>query len=112
VISVHRSRDRYRRVAREQTALRMRIRDLAAARVRDGYRRLQVLLPREGWQVHHTRVYRRYQLEGLSLRMKSRRKRPSHLRVITPRAHAPDAHWRLDCIIDSLADGRRFRAFT
>jgi putative transposase len=90
----------------------MRIRDLAAARVRDGDRRLQVLPQREGWQGHHNRVYRLYQVAGLSLRLKSRRKCPSHLRVMMPRAHAPDEHWRLDFITDSLADGRRFRAFT
>jgi putative transposase len=80
--------------------------------VRYGYRRLQVLLQREGWRINHKRVYRLYQLEGLSLRLKNRRKRPSHLRVIMPKAHAPDEHWSLDFITDSLADGRRFRAFT
>jgi putative transposase len=112
VIPGQRSSDRYRSIARDQTALRKRIRDLAAVRVRYGYRRLHVWLQREGWQVHHKRVYRLYQLEGLSLRLKSRRKRPSHLRVIMPRAHAPDEHWGLDFITDSLADGRRFRAFT
>jgi putative transposase len=83
-----------------------------AARVRYGYRRLHVLLRRKGWQVNHQRGYRLYQMEGLSLRLKSRRKRPSHLRVIMPRAHAPDEHWSLGFITDSLADGRRFRALT
>jgi putative transposase len=70
------------------------------------------VLQREGWQVNHKQVYRLYQLEELSLRLKSRRKRPSRLRMIMPRAHAPDEHWSLDFIADSLADGRRFRAFT
>jgi putative transposase len=112
VIPVHRSTQRYRSIARDQTALRMRLRDLAGARVRDGYRRLQVLLQREGWQVNHKRIYRLYRLEGLSLRLKSRRKRPSHLRVASPVAQAPDEHWSLDFITDSLADGRRFRALT
>jgi putative transposase len=112
VIPVHRSTHRYRRVAQEQTPLRMRLREWAAARVRYGYRRLHVLLRREGWQVNHKRVYRLYRLEGLSLRLKPRRKRPSHLRVMTPAAQAPNEHWSLDCIADSLADGRRFRAFT
>jgi putative transposase len=112
VIPVHRSTQRYRSIARDQTALRMRLRDLAGARVRYGYRRLQVLLQREGWQANHKRIYRLYRLEGLSLRLKSRRKRPSHLRVARPMAHAPGEHWSLDFITDSLADGRRFRAFT
>jgi putative transposase len=74
---------------------------VAAARVRYGYRRLHVLLRREGWQVHHTRVYRLYRLEGLSLRRRRRRKRPSHLRVVTPIAQAPNAHWSLDFMADS-----------
>jgi putative transposase len=112
VIPVHRSSDRYRSTAREQTALRMRLGELAAARVRYGYRRLQVLLQREGWEVNHKRGYRLYHLEGLSLRFKSRRKRPSYQRVARPRAQAPDEPWRLDFIRDRLADGRRFRAFT
>jgi putative transposase len=90
----------------------MRLRDLAATRVRYGYRRLHILIQREGWRVNHKRVYRWYRLEGLSLRLKSWRKRPSHLRVVTPVAQAPNEHWSLDFISDSLADGRRFRALT
>lgn len=112
VIPMHRSAYRYRSVARDQTALRLRLRDLAAARVRYGYRRLHLLLQREGWRVNHKRVYRLYQLEGLSLRLQHRKKRPSHLRVVIPLAQAPNEHWSLDFISDSLADGRRFRAFT
>jgi putative transposase len=112
VIPVHRSTQRYLSIARDQTALRLRLRGLAAARVRYGYRRLHILLQREGWRVNHKRVYRLYRLEGLSLRLKQRRKRPSHLRVVTPTAQAPNEHWSLDFISDSLADGRRFRALT
>jgi putative transposase len=109
---MHRSTHRYRGVVHDQTPLRMRLRDLAAARVRDGYRRLHILLQREGWRVNHKRVYRWYRLEGLSLHLKSRRKRPSHLRVVMPVAQAPAEHWSLDRSSDSLADGRRFRALT
>jgi putative transposase len=53
-------------------ALRVRLRDLAAARVRYGYRRLYVLLRREGWAVNHKRVYRLYRQEGLALRKRVR----------------------------------------
>jgi len=112
VMPGHRSSDRDRSTAREPTALRRRLRDLAAARVRDGYRRLQVWLQREGWEVTHKRVFRLYRLEGLSRRFKSRRKRPSSQRVARPMAQAPDEHWSLDVISDSLADGRWCRAFT
>ena len=112
VIPVHRSIHRYRGVARDQTAHRMRLRDLAAVRVRYRYRRLHILLQREGWQVNHKRVYRLYRMEGLSLHLKRRKKRPGHLRVVTPNARAPDEHWSLDFISDGLVDGRRSRALT
>ena len=77
VIPLARSSHRYRSQAKDQSALRIRLRDLALSRVRYGYRRLQVLLQREGWRVNHKRVYRLYRLEGLSLRLKSRKKRVS-----------------------------------
>jgi putative transposase len=110
VIPVHRSTHRDCSAAQDQMALRRRLRDPAAARVRCGSRRLHVLLRREGWPGNHQRVYRLYRLGGLSRRLKYRGKRPSHLRVVPPSARAPDEHWSLDFITDSLADGRRFRA--
>jgi putative transposase len=58
VIGIRRSSLRYRSRASDQTAIRMRLRDLAATRVRYGYRRLHVLLQREGWRLNHKRVYR------------------------------------------------------
>jgi len=57
-----------------QEALRMRMRELAAARVRFGYRRLTVLLRREGWSVNAKRIYRLYTEEGLTVRTKRRTK--------------------------------------
>lgn len=65
VFMCHRSAYRYRSVADEQAALRMRLRDLAQVRVSYGYRRLHVLLQREGWVVNHKRVYRLYKQEAL-----------------------------------------------
>ena len=65
---MHRSSYRYQSVADEQAVLRIRLKDLAQARVSYGYRRLHVLLQREGWQVNHKRVYRLYLREGLMLR--------------------------------------------
>ena len=90
----------------------MRIRDLAASRVRYGYRRLHVLLLREGWKINRKTVYRLYQLEGLSLRNKKIKKRISLPRVASPPAKAPNERWSMDFMTDRLADGRRFRVLT
>ena len=75
VSEINRSSCRYMGGRDEQAGLRMRLRELAGTRVSYGYRRLHVLLEREGWQVNHKRVYRLYQQEGLSLRTKRPRMR-------------------------------------
>jgi len=62
---------RYESVTDHQIALRMRLRELAMSRVGYGYRRLHILLWREGWNVNHKRVYRLYREEGLGMRSKS-----------------------------------------
>ena len=111
-LGVARSSCRYQSVAADQTPLRIRLRELAAARVRYGYRRLHILLQREGWQVNAKRIFRLYRVEGLSLRLKVRKKRASAARVIRPGAERPNERWSLDFVSDSLADGRRFRALT
>lgn len=90
----------------------MRLKDLAAARVRYGYRRLHVLLMREGWVINHKRVYRLYKQEGLSLRLKTKKKRASAARVPPPAALAPMECWSMDFVADRLADGRQIRMLT
>lgn len=112
VIGCHRRTYRYRSRATDQTALRMRLRELAGVRVRYGYRRLHTLLRREGWPINHKRVYRLYRLEGLSVRYKIRKKRVSALRPLLPPAQAPNEQWSMDFMSDSLASGRRFRVLT
>lgn len=109
LVGLNRATYYYQSQAKDQTALRIRLRDLAAARVRYGYRRLHVLLRREGWQVNRKRVYRLYRLEGLSLRHKKAKKRISLPRVQSPPAAAPNERWSMDFLSDRLADGRRFR---
>ena len=65
----------YRSHAKDQTALRMRIRELAHSRPRFGYERIHILLRREGWRVKRNRVHRLYRLEGLQVRMRVRRRK-------------------------------------
>jgi putative transposase len=104
----------YRRShAREQTGLRLRIRELAHARPRFGYWRIWVLLRREGWMVNHKRVRRLYRLEGLPLRMRVRRRKHIALhRGPAPTPTGPTERWSMDFVYDALADGRQFRVLT
>ena len=81
-------------------------------RVRYGYRRIHVLLRREGWVVNRKRVYRLYRLEGLEVRTKIRKKRASALRPHLPVAQRPNEQWSMDFMSDALANGRRFRIVT
>ena len=112
VIGCDRKTSRYKSRAKDQTALRMRLRELASVRMRYGYRRLHILLRREGWRVNHKRVYRLYRLEGLCVRPKVRKKRASALRPLLPAAQAPNEQWSMDFMSDSLANGQRFRLLT
>jgi len=65
-----------------------------------GSPRLQILLRREGIIVNHKRVERVYREEGLSLRLKHRRKRARHLRVVSPGPTGPNQHWAMDFVSD------------
>ncbi len=90
----------------------MRIRDIASTRVRYGYKRIHVLLCREGWKVNHKRVYRIYRQEGLNLRHKGRRKQISRARIPIVDVTGVNQCWAMDFVSDALFNGRRFKALT
>jgi len=91
----------------------MRIREIAAVRIRYGYKRIHILLQREGWEINHKRVYRLYCEEGLNLRRKRPRKRTSeYLRITRERARNINDCWSMDFASDSTFQGRRFRVLT
>ncbi len=102
---------RYRSVKDPQTALRQRMREIAQTRVRYGYRRVHVLLKREGWRVNRNRVYRLYAEEQLQLRSKLPKRRTM---VVSRRERCvpirPCVVCRLDFVANQLADGTRLRA--
>lgn len=76
--------------AKDQSALRSRIREIAVSRPRFGYLRIWVMLRREGWKINHKRVHRLYKLEGLQLRMRVRRRKHMCLhRGVVPKAKGP-----------------------
>ena len=103
---------RYQSIRDRQDALRQRLRELAAVRVRFGYRRLTVLLKREGWRVNAKRIYRLYGDEGLTVRTKPRKKLASRARVPLPAPTRPNERWSMDFVSARTADGRWFRTLT
>lgn len=112
-LDLARSTIRHKSVADPQTALRMRLRDLAMARVGYGYRRLHILIEREGWHVNHKRVYRLYREEGLVMRKRPPRRRKACLkRDLRPLAAEKNECWSMDFMSDELFDGRRIRLLT
>jgi putative transposase len=97
----------------EQAALRMRIRDIAQARVSYGSRRIHILLRREGWKVNHKRVYRLYRLEGLTMRPKRPRRHVSACRrMVKATVSHPNESWSMDFMSDELYNGQRIKLLT
>jgi putative transposase len=114
VLCVPRATYRYRSCLDPRTELRMRIREIAQARVRYGYRKIRVLLNREGWDVGKYLVYRLYTEEGLCLkRMKpAGKRRAARQREERFKPTGPDHAWSMDFVADQLQDGTRFRSLT
>lgn len=106
-----RTSQRYQRRRPDRRALRERLQTLAVLRPRWGYRRLYILLRREGQQVNRKLVQRLYREEGLTVRRR-KRKRVAVPRTPRPIPSAPNVRWSMDFVSDALGDGRKFRALT
>lgn len=109
VISADRSSIRYRARRPDDAQLRSRLRQLAQQRRRFGYRRLHVLLKREGCEVNRKCIQRLYVEEKLQVRRRGGRKRALGTRVPMAVPDRPNARWSLDFAHDQMTDGRRFR---
>lgn len=109
LVRLHRSTARYKHRRAEPTALVTRMRELAALRPRFGYRRLHVLLAREGHVVNRKCVQRLYRREGLAVRKRPRRKLRANRPLPLIALHRPNQRWAMDFVHDYLADGRRLR---
>ena len=94
----------------QQEKLRARLRALAGERRRFGYRRLTVLLRREGWTVNHKRVYRLYGQERLQVRRRKRQRMGAVERRPITTPIQPNQRWSMDFVSDALSDGRKFRS--
>ena len=103
---------RYETVRPDDAALRERMRAIAHERRRFGYRRLHVLLRREGHLVNHKKLFRLYREEKLTVRRRGGRKRAIGTRAPMLIPLKPNERWSLDFVSDQLTDGRRFRILT
>ena len=108
-IGAERTSIRYRSRRPDDGTVRSRLRELAAARRRFGWRRLQVLLSREGVHLNHKKLRRLYVEERLQVRRRIGRKRAALTRVPLTAALGPNQRWSMDFVHDALVDGRRFR---
>lgn len=100
-------------VAKDSKVLTSRIREITQTRVHYGYRRVHVLLRREGFKDNHERVYRLYRQMGLSLRHKRpRRNKAAQLRQPKMQASQINQIWGMDFVADNLFDGRKLRMLT
>ncbi|EIE52842.1 integrase catalytic subunit [Citreicella sp. 357] len=92
-----------------EAGLRERLKELSGERRRFGYRRLHLLLGREGWHVKWKKLYRIYREEGLTVRKRGGRKPAIGTRAPMAIPQGPNQRWSLAFVSDSLSDGRRFR---
>lgn len=92
--------------------LRERIGEIAAAKRRYGYRRVHVLLRREGWTINHKRTHRLYREAGLQVRKRARKRIVQGERTPLQPARRPNESWSMDFVADALANGRRIRCLT
>ena len=100
---------RYRSGRGADDDVRARLRVLASERRRFGYRRLHILLAREGVRLNHKRLFRIYREERLGVRKRGGRKRALGTRAPMALPNGPNQRWSLDFVSDALANARRFR---
>jgi transposase InsO family protein len=109
IISADRKTIRYQSCRPPEAELRMKLRDLANQRRRFGYRRLFIMLRRQGEPSGVNRIYRLYREEGLSVRKRKTRRRAVGTRAPILVEAKANARWSLDFVHDQFACGRRFR---
>lgn len=110
VIGVDRGSVRYRSRRPDDGAIRARLRELAAVRRRFGYRRLHILIAREGMIMNPKKLRRLYREERLQVRRRIGRKRALGLRAPLALPQGPNQRWSMDFVSD-MTDSRRFRIF-
>jgi len=112
LVGLSRSLFRYESRRADAVELTGRIAAIAMQKRRYGYRRIHVLLRREGWQVNHKRVWRLYSQAGLSVRKRKRKRLAAVERMPRPLPTGPNQSWSMDFVCDGLAHGQRFRCLS
>jgi putative transposase len=112
LIGLHPKTYRYASQRSDDGALRTRLRELASQRRRFGYRRLGLLLARQGIEINHKKLYRLYREERLTVRKRGGRKRALGTRAPMRIPQEQNLCWSIDFVADTLAAGRRFRILT
>lgn len=103
---------RYTSTRPDDGPLRTQLKELASQRRRFGYRRLGLLLARQGGRINHKKLYRLYREERLSVRKRGGRKRALGTRAPMTIPQDQNLRWSLDFVMDTLVSGRRFRILT
>ena len=109
LLGLGRSTHRHRAGKDSDAALRMKLKELAARRTRFGYRRLTAMLLREGMPANHKRVYRLHREEGLTMRIRQRRRPRWSGAVVKPVASQPNERWSMDFVSDCVSSGKVIR---
>lgn len=112
LLELDRSSYRYRPRQKRDEELCERLRQLAAAHPRYGYRRLGALLRREGQRVNHKKVERLYRQQGLAVRRRKRKRLVQGARATAPALERANQQWSLDFVSDTTAQGRTLRLLT
>ena len=103
-----RSSVRSRSIKPDDAPIRERLRALSAEHRRFGYRRLHIMLSKEGVHINQKKLRRLYREEGLQVRKRGSRKRALGTRAPMILPQGPNQRWSLDFVSDALEDGRRF----
>lgn len=112
LVGLRRSVERHASKKADQSVLKAKICAIARARPRFGYRRIHLLLRKQGLRVNHKRVYRLYKACSLKVMQRRGRKRAIGSRAPYNRPLKPNERWSVDFVHDALEDGRRIRCMT
>ena len=112
LVGANRSMMRYKSRKANEECLIQEVRRIAFERRRFGYRRIHMMLKRNGRTINHKKVFRIYQELGLKVKRRGGRKRALGVRILKSQSKGINQRWSLDFVSDALNDGRKIRMLT